>query len=51
LITRSIWKTGLKTTDFFSRPFELAFEKLPDEVIEAYGLQVEQLMKTALKNG
>jgi len=51
LIIRSIWKTGLKTTNFFSLPFERAFERLPDEVIEAYGLQVDSMMKSALKNG
>jgi hypothetical protein len=49
LIRNSIWNKGLKTTDFFSRPFELAFKKLPDELIEAYSLEVENLLKYTLK--
>jgi len=50
LITRSIWWRGLETTNFFTKPFERAFKRLPDEVIEAYGLEVDKFMKTALKN-
>ena len=49
LIRNSIWNKGLKTTDFFSRPFELAFKKLPDELIEAYSLEVDNLLKYTLK--
>jgi len=45
LIRNSIWNKGLETTNFFSRPFELAFKKLPDELIEVYGLEVERLLK------
>ena len=51
LIRKSIYNTGLKTTNFFTTPFETAFKKLPDEVIEAYGLDLESLLKTSLKNG
>jgi hypothetical protein len=49
IVRRSIWFTGLKTTNFFERPFELAFKKLPDELIEAYGLTIDSLLKTSLK--
>ena len=49
LIRNSIWNKGLQTTNFFERPFELAFKKLPDEVVEAYGLEVEDLLKFTLK--
>ena len=31
LIMRSIWNKGLETTNFFERPFELAFKRLPDD--------------------
>lgn len=51
LIRKSIYETGLKTTNFFTEPFETAFAKLPDEVIEAYGLDIEGLLKTSIKNG
>lgn len=50
LITRSIYAKGLKPTEFFSRPFELAFKRLPDDLIEAYGLDVETFLKYTLKD-
>lgn len=49
LITRSIYNTGLKTTDFFTRPFELAFKKLPDDLIESYGLDLEDQLQKAFQ--
>ena len=49
LIRNSIWNKGLETTNFFERPFELAFQKLPDELIEQYGLEFEDLLKFTLK--
>jgi hypothetical protein len=49
IVRRSIWFTGLRTTNFFERPFELAFKKLPYELIKAYGLTVENLLKFSLK--
>jgi hypothetical protein len=45
IITRSIWQKGIEATRFFSKPFEVGFERLPDELIEAYGLDVEKLLK------
>ena len=50
-IRKSIYETGLKATNFFTEPFETAFAKLPDEVIEAYGLDIDGLLKTSIKNG
>lgn len=49
LIIRSIFRNGMKPSNFFSRPFDLAYEKLPDDVVEAYGLDIESFLKTALK--
>ena len=48
-ISHSVWHTGLKTTNFFTKPFEKAFKKLPDELIKAYGLEVEKLLKLAIE--
>lgn len=45
LITRSIYLTGLRTTEFYSKPLERAYVRFPDELAEAYGLEVEDLMK------
>jgi len=49
LIRNSIWNKGLETTNFFERPFELAFKKLPDELIEKYNLDLDNLLMTSLK--
>jgi len=48
LISRSIFNKGLKPSLFFTKPFERAFRKLPDQLIEAYGLDVEEFLKFTL---
>jgi len=48
LITRSIYLKGTKPTIFFSKPFEDGFKKLPDELVKAYGLDVESFLKFTL---
>lgn len=48
LITRSIYNKGIKPSLFFTKPFEKAFERLPDELVEAYGLDVEQFLQYTL---
>ena len=48
-IRRSIWHTGLETTNAFTRPFELGFKRLPDDLVEAYALEVEDLLKFAIE--
>lgn len=40
LITRSIYNKGLKPSLFFTKPFEKAFKDLPQELVEAYGIDV-----------
>lgn len=49
-IQNTIYKRGIRPTEFFSKPFEKEFRKLPDEVIEAYGLDVEQFMEFVLND-
>jgi len=49
IVRRSIWFTGLKTTNFFERPFELAFKRLPEDIVKEYGLEVENLLKFSFK--
>ena len=48
-IARSIFLTGIKTTNFFTKPFEKEFKELPDEMVEAYGLEVDDLLKFSFK--
>jgi hypothetical protein len=45
IITRSIYQKGIEATRFFSKPFEVGFERLPNELIEAYALDVEKLLQ------
>jgi len=49
LITRSIWNKGIKPSLFFTKPFERAFKKLPNELIEKFGLDVENFLAYTLK--
>jgi len=49
LIRNSIWNKGIRPSDFFNRPFELAFKKLPDEIVESYALDVDKFLKDTLK--
>ena len=49
LITRSIWNKGLKPSLFFTKPFENAYKNLPKELIEAYGLDIEEFLEFTLK--
>ena len=45
LITRWIYKNGIKPSLFFTKTFDKSFERLPDELVEAYGLDVEQFLE------
>jgi hypothetical protein len=49
LIIRSIWNKGLATTNFFTKPYEQAFQRLPDDIYTAYSLEVDEKLKIALK--
>lgn len=44
-LARSVYYNGIKPTKFFSRPFGLAFDKLPPEIIEAFKLTNEDFLK------
>jgi hypothetical protein len=52
-LARSIFNNGLKKSLFFTKPFEAAYKKLPEELVEKYGLdalklfnqQVDQIIK------
>lgn len=49
LITRSIYNKGIEPSRFFSKPFEAGFAKLPDELVQAYGLDIENFLKFSTK--
>ncbi len=45
LIARSIYKKGIKPSLFFTKPFEQAFKKLPEELTEAFGLDIRNFLQ------
>jgi len=50
IIARSIYSKGLKPSLFFTKPFEKYFKKLPDELVEKYGLEIEKLIDQITKS-
>jgi len=48
-IANSVYHTGLETTNFFTKPFEKAFKQLPDDLVEAYGLEVDKFLKFTIQ--
>lgn len=48
-IARSIFTKGIKPSLFFTKPFEQAFKNLPNEMIEAYGLEAQETFDTIMK--
>ena len=49
LIARSIQKKGIKPSLFFTKPFERAFKDLPEDLIEAYGLDLDNFIDYTIK--
>ena len=43
IIARIIFEKGIKPTLFFTKPFEKFYKRLPDELVEKYGLDKEEL--------
>jgi hypothetical protein len=50
LIARSIYRKGIKPSLFFTKSFEAAFKNLPDETIQAFALDVEEVMSKTILN-
>lgn len=50
LIRRSIYEKGIRSSYFITKPFEAAFRHLPAEFIEAYALDIENLIDFVLKD-
>ena len=42
-IAKSIYEKGIKPTLFFTRPFERYFRRLPNDLVQKYGLDIERL--------
>ena len=50
MIARSVFEKGVKASLFFTKPFEKAFKGLNKDLVEAYTLDVEALMKNSINN-
>ena len=48
ILQNHIFKHGIKPTKFLTTPFERAFKALPEEVVEAYGLDLESFFEYTL---
>jgi len=44
-VARSVWTKGMKPTLFFTKPFENAFLQLPEELIEQFGLDLDEFLE------
>ena len=48
-VAKAVYHQGIETTNFFTDPWEKEFPSLPDELTEAYGLDMEETFKFILK--
>ncbi len=44
-VVKSIGKKGIEPSNFYTRPFNLGFQKLPNEVAEAYALDAVEFIE------
>jgi hypothetical protein len=49
VIANNIYARGLRPSLFFTTPFNKAFEKLPQQLVEAYGLDAIKLFNNTVK--
>jgi hypothetical protein len=45
-IARSVYYNGIKPSLFFTKPFEKAYKRLPEQLVEAFGLDAIKLFNT-----
>lgn len=48
-LSNHIFKQGIKPKRFFREPFEQELKELPEEIVTAYGLDIESFIKFTLK--
>lgn len=47
-IAKVVYHQGIEANHFLDRAFKSAFKTLPDEILEAYGLDVESFLKSSI---
>jgi hypothetical protein len=50
LIARKIYINGIKPSLFFTKPFEKAYKRMPDQLIQKYGLDLDDFLEHTLKD-
>jgi len=50
MIARSVFEKGVKASMFFTKPFKKAFKNLDKDIVKAFRLDVEALLKTTIKD-
>jgi hypothetical protein len=45
-IARSVYFNGIKPSLFFTKPFEAALKRLPEQLVEAFGLDAIKLFNS-----
>lgn len=48
LIARSVFRKGIKPSLFFTKPFEREFLRLDEDLVEAFGLDIDEFLEQAL---
>lgn len=48
MIARGVYMNGIKPSLFFTKPFEKAYKKLPDTLVEAFGLDAIKLFNESI---
>ena len=49
IVAGNIYNRGIKPSLFFTKPFERSFKNLPEQLVEAYALEVMDFMKFTTK--
>ena len=47
-IARSVYNNGIKPSLFFTKPFDKAYKKLPNDLVEAFGLDAIKLFNESI---
>jgi hypothetical protein len=48
ILAKNIWARGLKPSLFFTKPFESEFKQLSNELVEAFGLDIDEFLQYTL---
>lgn len=49
-VQRAVYHQGIEGTHFFSNAFEEEFVRLSDEIVEAFGLDIDEFLEQVLNN-